>query len=78
MFNALFIAASDVAYREGSIYNAITERSIFWMALVQMMTSVLLLGLLRREIRGSGGVGWESALLLGLWLAGAGLQIWLC
>lgn len=77
MFDTLFIAASDVAYREGSIYNAIIERSIFWMALVLVMTSVLLLGLLRREKQGPAGIGWESVLLLGLWLGGAGLQIWL-
>ncbi|WP_234029168.1 sodium:calcium antiporter [Aurantiacibacter spongiae] len=75
MFDALFVAASDVAYREGSIYNAISERAVFWMALVALMTAVLLLGLLRRERQGPGGIGWESVLLLGLWLGGATLQI---
>ncbi|MCH2488020.1 MAG: sodium:calcium antiporter [Erythrobacter sp.] len=77
MFDALFIAASDVAYRGGSIYNAISDRTVFWMALVIVMTAVLLLGLLRREKQGPGGIGWESVLLLILWSGGAGLQIYL-
>lgn len=77
MFDALFVAAGDIAYREGSIYNAISERTIFWVALVILMTAILLLGLLRREKEGPGGIGWESSLLLGLWLGGASLQIML-
>ena len=75
MFDALFLAASDVAYRDGSIYNAIDERTVFWMALVIVMTGVLLLGLLRRERQGPAGIGWESVLLIGLWGGGAALQI---
>ena len=75
MFDALFIAASDVAYRDGSIYNAMSERSVFWATLALLMTGILLLGLLRRERQGPGGIGWESALLVALWLGGAGLQI---
>ena len=75
MFDALFIAASDVAYRDGSIYHAISDRAIFWMALVVLMTATLLIGLLRRERQGPAGIGWESVLLLGLWLLGAGLQV---
>lgn len=75
MFDALFVAASDVAYREGSIYNAISDRTVFWMALAILMTAVLLLGLLRRERQGPGGIGWESMLLIGLWTGGAALQI---
>lgn len=77
MFDALFIASSDVAYRDGSIYNAISERTVFWMALVLVMTAILLLGLLRRERQGPAGIGWESVLLIVLWSGGAGLQIML-
>ena len=75
MFDALFVSASDVAYRHGSIYHAIGERSVFWMALVCLMTAVLLLGLLRREKQGPGGIGWESVILLALWLGAAVLQV---
>ena len=75
MFDALFVASSDVAYRDGSIYHAISDRTIFWMALVVIMTAVLLLGLLRRERQGPVGIGWESVFLLGLWGGGAALQV---
>ncbi|KPQ20392.1 MAG: Ca2+/Na+ antiporter [Porphyrobacter sp. HL-46] len=75
MFDALFVASADIAYREGSIYNAISERTVFWMSLVIVMTTVLLLGLLRRERQGPGGIGWESVLLIVIWLGGAGLQV---
>jgi cation:H+ antiporter len=75
MFDSLFVAASDIAYREGSIYHAISDATIFWMGLVIVMTSVLLLGLLRREREGPGKIGWESVSLIGLWCIGAGLQV---
>ncbi|OWV31799.1 cation transporter [Pacificimonas flava] len=74
MFDALFVAASDVAYQEGSIYHAIDSRTIFWFMLVLLMTAVLLMGLLRRERQGPAGIGWESVLLLGLWAGGAAVQ----
>ena len=77
MFDALFLAASDVSYRSGSIYHAVSDRAVFWMALVVVMTAILLMGLLRRERQGPAGIGWESVLLLMLWLGGAGLQIML-
>lgn len=77
MFDALFISASDFAYRDGSIYHAISDRTVFWMALVILMTSILLLGLLRREKQGPADIGWESIWLLVLWTGGVGLQIWL-
>ena len=75
MFDALFVSASDIAYREGSIFHAIGERTLFWMALVTVMTAILLMGLLRREKQGPAGIGWESVLLLLIWLAAAGLQV---
>ena len=75
MFDALFVSASDIAYRDGSIFHAISERTVFWMALVCLMTAILLLGLLRREKQGPGGIGWESVILLAVWLGAAGLQV---
>ncbi|ANU08156.1 sodium:calcium antiporter [Paraurantiacibacter namhicola] len=75
MFDALFLSASDIAYREGSLYHALSDRVVFWMALVGLMTAILLMGLLRRERQGPAGIGWESVLLISLWLGAATMQI---
>ena len=48
-FDVLFIAVADFAYREGSIYHALTQSQSFIIALTILMTGILLLGLLRRE-----------------------------
>jgi cation:H+ antiporter len=77
MFDALFVSASDVAYRAGSIYHAIETRTLFWIALVGVLCGILLLGMLRRERRGPADIGWESFLVLGLWLGASVLQVML-
>jgi cation:H+ antiporter len=66
-FDVLFLAFADVAYRGGSIYHAMTEHHVFMIALSIVMTGTLLLGLLRRETYGIGGIGFESALILALY-----------
>lgn len=63
-FDTLFIAASDIAFREGSIYSAISTAETFWLAISLMMTGVLLMGLLYRQRHGPGNIGLESNLLL--------------
>ena len=76
-FDTLFIAASDLAYRDGPIYGAITGVEQFWLANAMLMTSVLLMGLIYRERRGPGNIGLESVLLLLLYFGGvATLAIW--
>jgi cation:H+ antiporter len=67
-FDVLFLAFADLAYRGGSIYHAMTERHVFLVALSIVMTGTLLLGLLRREKHGIGGIGFESAVILALYL----------
>jgi cation:H+ antiporter len=69
-FDVLFVAFSDAAYRDGSIYHRITSELRFVVLLCILMTATLLLGLLRRERRGPGNVGWETAALLVLYLTG--------
>ena len=69
-FDVLFVAFSDVAYREGSIYHAMGQESVFLIALTIVMTSILLLGLLRRERRGPGNIGFEGILVLTLYAGG--------
>lgn len=70
VFDTLFAAASDVAYREGSIYHAVSDDVLFWVALSLLMTGVLLMGLLRREKHGLVRIGFESVTLIGLYLIG--------
>jgi cation:H+ antiporter len=63
-FDVLFLAFSDLGYRAGSIYHAITNRQVFLIAVSLIMTGVLLLGLLRREKTGIANIGFESVLVL--------------
>ncbi|MFW5739202.1 MAG: hypothetical protein ACOC1F_02430 [Myxococcota bacterium] len=39
-FDVLFVAFADVAYRDGSIYHAITDRRVFLLSLTGLRTSV--------------------------------------
>jgi cation:H+ antiporter len=68
-FDTLFLAFSDVAYRDGSLYHQFDTQNVFIMALTIMMTGILLLGLLRREKLGFAGIGFESTLILILYAA---------
>lgn len=63
-FDTLFLAFSDIAYREGSLYHAMPADTVFAVSMSVLMTSVLLLGLLRREKLGLAGIGFESSLIL--------------
>jgi cation:H+ antiporter len=63
-FDTLFAAVADVAYREGSIYHAITNQQIFFIILTILLTGILLMGLLRREEQGIANIGFEGVLIL--------------
>ena len=67
-FDVLFVAFADVGYRTGSIYHAITDRQVFIIALTLLLTGILLMGLLRRERTGIMGIGFESFLVIILYL----------
>jgi cation:H+ antiporter len=69
-FDTLFISASDVAYRAGSIYAAVSREEAFWLANSLVMTGVLLMGLVHRERHGPGNIGVESVALFALYLGG--------
>ena len=69
-FDVLFMAFAYFAYRKGSIYHALTQSQSFIIALTILMTSILLLGLIRREKYGIGNIGFESFLILVLYLGG--------
>jgi cation:H+ antiporter len=69
-FDVIFLAVSDIAFREGSLYHAMGDRPVFLINLTVLMTSVLLLGLIRREKHGLGNIGFESTLLLAIYGGG--------
>jgi cation:H+ antiporter len=69
-FDILFVAFSDFAYFKGSIYHSLAGSQSFIIALTLLITSVLMMGLLDREKRGIGGIGWESFLIILLFLGG--------
>lgn len=66
-FDVLFLVLSDIAYRPGSIYHAVSSVQAGWLALGILLTGVLLLGMLRRQAHGPGNVGFEGVLVLALY-----------
>lgn len=73
-FDILFLSASDIAYRDGSLYHAIGDADIFLVVGAILMTSVLLMGLIMRERR---GIGFEGTAILTIYAAIIGAQVWL-
>lgn len=55
---------ADVFYREGSIYAAVGDESVFAAAVALVATAIVTPGLLRRERHGLGNIGLESTLVL--------------
>jgi cation:H+ antiporter len=67
-FDVLFLAFSDFAYRDGSIYHAISGEQVYMLALTILLSAILLMGLLRREKHGIANIGFESFLILATYL----------
>ncbi|MCF7944470.1 MAG: sodium:calcium antiporter [Spirochaetia bacterium] len=70
VFDTLFAGAADIAYTEGSVYHAISQDESFLITLTILLTAILIVGLLHREKRGVANIGFESAAILILYLAG--------
>jgi cation:H+ antiporter len=68
-YDTLFAAFSDIAYREGSIYHAASPVLLFWVAVSILMTAVLIMGMLVREKRGIGNIGFESSLVMLIYIS---------
>lgn len=68
-FDTLFIAASDIAYRDGPIYKSISQIEQFWLAVTILMTGIIIMGLLHRERHGIVNIGWESFLIFLIYIA---------
>jgi len=67
-FDVLFIAFSDFFYRKGSIYSSVGNGEVYWIGLNITLMSILLLGLLRREKYGIFNIGFESFLIIFIYL----------
>ncbi|WFE20087.1 cation transporter [Solwaraspora sp. WMMD937] len=67
--DALNLVVADVFYRPGSIYHAAGSDELFLTSAALLMTTVLLGGLLARQVRGWGRLGFEGTLLFGGYLA---------
>lgn len=67
-FDVLFLSVADALYLEGSLYRAIGSDELIWMAVTLLMAAVLQMGLLRREQHGLGNIGFESALVLAIYV----------
>lgn len=74
-FDVLFLSASDLAYREGAIFAAVSTREVAWVALTILLVGILITGLLRRERHGVANIGFESALVLALYVGGVILLV---
>jgi len=66
-FDLLFIAAADLAYREGSIYAALTGADVFVLGWTMVLVGILAAGLVRRERQ---GIGFEGVGVLAGYVAG--------
>lgn len=71
-FDTLFTAASDIAYRDGSIYHTMTDGTLFWVCLTLLMSAILIMGLIRREREGPAILVWKAYLLRCCTLVGCG------
>lgn len=72
-FDTIFLAGSDIFYRSGSLYHQIAGGHILMIAISMAMTGIVLLGLLRRERKGPAGIGFESMLVIALYILMASL-----
>tara|TARA_R110002020_G_scaffold64495_1_gene171123 strand:- start:7009 stop:8043 length:1035 start_codon:yes stop_codon:yes gene_type:complete len=63
-FDTLFLTLSDIGYRDGSLYHALTRDDFFWLATGLLITAILMLGLIVRQRTGPGRIGFESAGIL--------------
>lgn len=67
-FDVLFVAVADVAYRDGSLYEAVAESDVFVIAWTILLVAIAGAGLVRRQAR---GIGFEGIAILVLYVLGA-------
>lgn len=75
LFDTLFLAAADTAFRPGSLYHEVSERQLVITLGAVLMTAVVLLGMLRRERGGPGNIGLEGAALMLIYALAAAVVV---
>jgi len=73
-FDVLFLAAADCAYRSGSLYAGISDRTVFLLALTLLLTGIFAAGLIYRQ---RSGIGFEGATILVAYAAGFLVLVWM-
>ncbi|MGH0031063.1 MAG: sodium:calcium antiporter [Myxococcota bacterium] len=73
-FDVLFLAAADCAYRGGSLYAAVGDRTVFLLALTLLLTGIFAAGLVYRQ---KSGIGFEGTTILGVYTAGFLVLAWM-
>ncbi len=71
-FDVLFLAASDLAYREGPLYAAMDARVVLLIGLGIVLNLLVAAGLIRRQ---ESGIGFEGIALLAFYAAGTVMLI---
>lgn len=74
-FNMLVVATADAGYPGGSIYHDMAPIQMTWGLISILMTAILLMGMLRREVYGIGRIGFESALILAVYALALGIVV---
>ncbi|MBV2365884.1 sodium:calcium antiporter [Streptomonospora nanhaiensis] len=68
-FDVLFLSASDVAYREGSLYGAMTQGVVLLVSLGIVLNLLVAAGLIRRQEH---GIGFEGVAMFAFYALGIG------
>ncbi|MFW7381384.1 MAG: sodium:calcium antiporter [Oligoflexus sp.] len=74
-FDVMLAVLADLIYLDGSVYHAMSQEELFLLSLAIIMTSVLVIGMLQREKYGFGNIGFESSLVIVLYLSGVGIML---
>jgi len=71
-FDVLFVAAADLAYLNGSLFHAagVGRSEIYVTSFTILLNVILLSGLIYRQKHGPGNIGFESVLMLVIYVAG--------
>ncbi|WP_370163145.1 sodium:calcium antiporter [Limimaricola soesokkakensis] len=74
-FDTLFLVASDLSFREGSLYHAVGTADLYWLGTGLLMTGILLAGLIARQREGPARIGFESVAMLGVYAIAATIEV---